>query len=125
MGYGTLHHVAQIVKLVAQVFLLYPSAVTSPVVRVGGVLSAGGVEVAIGLLGAADDINYGIDISPQLLVGIGLKDVAGTLDGFVGVGVVEGVAYAVHLEHLRGVFQVLPGIVEVLVAAFALALREG
>ena len=91
---------------------------------VAWILRAGCVEVAVGLLCRADDIDDGIDIVAQPLVWIGLKEIAGTLDGLVGVGVVERIAYAIHLEHLRRILQVRCGILKVLVAAFALALGE-
>ncbi len=43
VGHGALHHVPQVIELVAQVLLLHPAAVAGPVVGVGGVLRACGV----------------------------------------------------------------------------------
>ena len=124
MRHGAFNHVAEVIELVAQVFLLHPTLVASPVVRVGRVLRTGGIEVAVGLLCRRDDVDDRVAVGLQLLVRIGLQDIGGTLDGLVGVGIVEGIAHAVDLEHLRGVLQVLGGILEVLVAPLALALRE-
>ena len=125
VGHRSLHHVAEVVQFVREVLLLHPAAVASPVVRVGGILRAGGVEVAVGLLRTADDVDDGVAVGLQLLIGISLQNVGGTLQSLVGVGIVERVAHAVDLERLRRVGEVSGGIVEVLVAALALALRKG
>lgn len=125
VGNGSFHHVTEVIELVREVFLLRPARASCPVVWVVGILRAGSVEVAIGLLGGSDDVEHRVHVGLQLLVGIGLQDVAGTFDGLVGVGVVERIAHATHLEHLRRVLQVCSCILKVLVAAFALALREG
>ena len=125
VGHGTLDHVAQVVQLMREVFLLHPALVASPVVRVGRVLCAGGVEIAVRLLGGGNDVDNAVYIMGQLLVGIGLQDVTCTLDGLVGVGIVERVAHAIHLEHLRRVFQVGGSVLKVLVTSLTLAFREG
>ena len=65
-----------------------------------GILRAGGIEVAVRLLCRSDDVDHAVDIVLQFLVGVGLQDVGSTLDGLVGVGVVEGVAHAIDLKHL-------------------------
>ena len=90
---------AKVVELVAEVFYLAPACVASPVVRIARVLCTGSIEVTVGLLSRCDDIQYAVDVELELLVGVGLQDVAGTLDGLVGVSVVERVSYAVYLEH--------------------------
>ena len=92
VGHGALHHVAEVVEFVREVFLLHPAAVASPVVRVGGVLRACGVEVAVGLLCSADDVDDGVAVGLQALVRIGLQDVGGPLQRLVGVGVVDSSA---------------------------------
>ena len=125
VGNGSFHHVAEVIELVRKVFLLRPARASCPVMWVVGILRACSVEVAVGLLSGSDDVEHRVYVRLQLLVGIGLQDVAGTLNGLVGVGVVERIAHAAHLEHLRRVFQVCSCILKVLVAAFALALREG
>ena len=124
VGDSGFHHVAEVVELVREVFFLRPACAAGPVMRLVRVLRACGVEVAIGFLCRSDNVEHRVYIGLQLLVGIGLKNVRGTLDGLVGVGVVKRVADALHLEHLRGVFQVGGSILKVLVTAFALALRE-
>ena len=122
VGDSGFHHVTKVVELVREVFLLRPARAACPVVGLIGVLRACGVEVAVGFLCRGNDVEHGVYIGLQLLVGIGLKNVRGTLDGLVGVGVVKRVADALHLEHLRRVFQVGGSILKVLVTAFALAL---
>ena len=124
IGYGTLYHVTEVIELVREVFLLYPTLVTSPVMGISGVLGACGVEIAVGFLSRADNVDYRVTVGLQLLVWIGLQDIGCTLKGLVGVGIVEGIAHAVHLEHLRGIFQMSGGIIEVLVAALTLTFRE-
>ena len=125
VGDSTLNHVTEIVELVTQILLFHPTTVASPVMRVGRVLRAGGIEVAVGLLRLGNDVDDRVAVGLQTLVRIGLQDIGGTFECLVGVGIVERVAHAVDLEHLRGVLQVGSGVLEVLVAAFALALREG
>ena len=114
----------EVIELMAQVFLLHPTLGTSPMVRVGRVLRTGGVEIAVGLLSRRNDVNHGIDVCLERLVGIGLENVRRALDGLVGVGIVEGIANAVHLEGLRRVGEMGSRILEVLVAPLALAFRE-
>ena len=98
VGDGALHHVAEVVEFVAQVFLLAPTGVASPFVGLLRILGAGGVEIAVRLLFRGVDIEHGVDIGYELLVGIGLQDIAGTLDGLVGVCIVEGqTSYGEHL----------------------------
>ena len=59
---GAFHHMPQIVELVTQVFLLHPTSVTCPGVRMLWVLSARGVEVAVRFLSFADDGDDGVQI---------------------------------------------------------------
>ena len=124
VGHGTLHHVAQVIQFVAQVLLLHPAAVAGPVVRIGRILRAGGIEVAVRLLRRGNDVDDRVAVGFEPLVRIGLQDVGGTLQGLVRVGIVERVAHAIDLKDLRGVFQVLGGMLEVLVTPLALAFRE-
>ena len=54
-----------------------------------GIDGACGVEIAVRLLRSSNDVEHAVNVSLELLVGIGLKDVAGTLDGLIHVGVVK------------------------------------
>ena len=125
MCHGTLGHMSQVVELVAEVLYLTPSCGACPVVGLLGVLRACRVEVSVGLLGRGYYAQYTVDIEFQLLIGVGLQDVAGSLDGLVGVGIVKREATPVHLEELSGILHALRGIGEVGVSSLALALAEG
>ena len=125
VGHSTLDHVAKVVELMRQVFLLHPTAITSPVVRVGRILCTSSIQVTVGLLGRRDDVYHRVTIGFQLLIGICLEDVGSTLERLVGVGIVERIPHAIDLKNLRGVSQVGGSIFKVLVAALALTLREG
>ena len=122
VGDGTLYHVTEVVELMAEVLFLAPALLARPLVGLFGVLGARGVEIAVGFLCRGNDIEHGVNICHEFLVGVGLQDIRGTLDGFIGVGIVEG--QSAHLEYLRRVFQVLCCIREVGVATRLLALRE-
>ena len=98
MSNSCLHHVAQVVELMAQVLFLAPSFVASPLVGFFRVLRTRGVQIAVGFLGRGYHIENGVNILNQFLVRIGLQDIGSTFDGFVGIGVVEGESS--HLEHL-------------------------
>ena len=98
MGDSAFHHVAEVVEFVAQVFLLAPAGIASPLMGFLRILGAGGVEIAVRFLSGGDHVEHAVDIGHELLVRIGLQDVTGTLDSLVGVCVVEG--QTAHLEHL-------------------------
>ena len=122
VGDGRLHHMPQIIELVAEVFFLDPSAVSCPFVRMLWVLCPGGVEISIGLLGSGNDVEHRVDIGFQFLVGECLQNVARPFNGLVGVGIIETVSS--HLESLRGVFHVRGGVHKVGVSASLLAFAE-
>ena len=119
---GCLHHMTEIIEFMTQILLLTPSLVASPLVWLLRILCARGVEVAIRFLCRGYHVEHGVDILHQLLVGICLQDIRGTFYGLVRVGVVEG--ESPHLEHLRGVIQMLCGIRKIGVAPSLLTLRE-
>ena len=87
---GSLYHVSEVVELVAQVFLLAPAGVASPLMGLTRILGARGIEIAVRLLSRGNHVEHRVDIGYELLVRIGLQDVTGALDGLVGVCVVEG-----------------------------------
>ena len=121
VSHGTLHHVAEVVELMAQVFLHAPSSVASPEVRMLWVLGAGCVEISIRLLSLTDDVEHTVDISLEFLVWIGLEHVASALDSLVWVGIIEAVRH--QLAHVVTVARV-SGALKVLVSALCLALAE-
>ena len=120
--HSTLHHVPQVVEFMAQVILLRPTLVACPVVRVLGVHGTCRVEVAVRFLSLGDDVQHTVYVGLQTLVGVGLEYVTGSLDGLVGVRVIEGVGHDFrHIVRIAGLCCPL----EVLVSSLALALAEG
>ena len=115
---------AQVVQLMAALLFPTPSLCTRPGVRMFRVLGTSGIKVAVRLLSCGNDIDNAIDIGTQLLVGIGLQQVAGPLNGFVGVCIVEGESPFLDGKDLRGVFQMCSCIVEVGITSCLLTLRE-
>ena len=102
-----------------QVFHFRPTGLACPAVRMLRILSTGSVKVAIGFLGAANHSNHGIHVGFQLLVWIGLKQVARTFNRLVGVGVVKRIPHhSVNLKHLRRIFQMFSSVAEVGVTVF-------
>ena len=106
-----------------EILLLYPSLVACPVMGMNGILCACGIEIAIRLLRGSDDVDDGVDIVSQLLVGERLQEVGCSFDGLIRVGIIE--AKAADGEGLRWVFHVLGGMDEVHIAPCLLALAEG
>ena len=89
VSHGTFYHVAQVVELMAQILFLAPALVASPEMGMLRVLCTGGIEISVSLLSRSDDIEHTVDIRLEFLVWVGLKHVAGTLDGLVWVGIIE------------------------------------
>ena len=121
MSHGTLHHVTEVVELMAQVFLHAPALVACPEVRMLRVLCTGGIEISVSLLSRSDDVEHAVDISLKLLVWISLEHVASALDSLVWVGIVEAVRH--QFAHVVTVARV-SGALKVLVSALCLALAE-
>ena len=91
--------------------------------RVPGIHLAGGIEIAVRLLGCRDQHQHAVDIGLQRRVGIGLQEVAGALDRLVDVGVVEREsAHVVRGIGPRGAHEIVvaPGLL-----AFAESERDG
>ncbi len=102
---------------------LGPALGADPGVRVPGVHLAGGIEIAIGLLGRRNQHQHAVDIGLQRSVGIGLQEVAGALNRLVDVGVIEREpAHAVRGIGLRGAHEV---VVAPRLLAFAESERDG
>ena len=123
VGDGAFYHVAKVIQLVARLFVLHPAAVASPFMGVLRVLGAGGVEVSVRLLGGGYDVDDGVDVVSERLVIASVQQIRCSLDGLVGVGVIERVA--ADLEHFRGVFHVRGSVLEILVAPRLLTLGKG
>ena len=111
MSHGTLHHVTEVVELMAQVFLHAPALVACPEVRMLRVLCTGGIEISVSLLSRSDDVEHAVDIRLEFLVRVGLEHVAGTFDGLVWVGIIEAVrhqlAHVVTIARLSSALKVL------------------
>ena len=101
VSHGTFYHVTEVVELVAQILFLAPALVASPEMRMLRVLCTCGIEISVSLLSRSDDIEHAIDISLEFLVRISLQHVAGPLNRFVWVGVVEAVGH--QFAHIIGV----------------------
>ena len=132
VGAGGIHHVTEVVELVAEYLLHLPALLAAPLVRMLGVDGAGGIEVAVGLLRGTHYVEHRVDISFQLLIWIGLEHVACTLDGLIDIGIVEREAHELcHVPLwclqtlMTWVLQRVGCHLEVLVAVLALAFREG
>ena len=123
VGHGALDHLAEVIAFVAAALHLGPALGADPGVRVPGVHLAGGIEIAIGLLGRRHQHQHAVDIGLQRSVRIGLQEVAGAFDRLVDVGVVEReAAHAVRGIGLRGAHEV---VVAPRLLAFAESERDG
>ena len=119
VSHGTFHHVSQVVEFMAQFLHLLPATAAGPVVRMLGVHGACRVEVAVRFLRPLHQQQHAVNVGFQLLVRIGLQDVAGTLYGLVNVGVVEG--KATHPDGIGWMCR----LDKVIIASRLLALTEG
>ncbi len=91
VGDGRFVHVPGVVELVADAEV-GPALGAGPGGRVGGVVGAGRVEVAVRLLGQGDDADELVEASLEGRVGVKMEGVGGGLHGLVDVGVVEAAA---------------------------------
>ena len=121
MCHGSIEHMAQIIKLMAQLFHLFPPLHASPRVRMPRVHRACRVEIAVRLLRLGHDIEHTVDVSLKPFVGEALQHIARTLDGFVDIGIVEGELHEL-VHHI--IVARMSGLHEVFVAMFRLALAE-
>ena len=85
------------------------------------ILCTGGIEISVSLLSRSDDIEHAVDIRLEFLVWISLQHVAGTLNRFVWVGVVEAVGH--QFAHIIGVAW-MSGTLKVLVSSLRFAFAE-
>lgn len=89
MGYRTLHHVSEVVELMAEVLHHLPTLRACPFVRMFRVHSARCVEIAVGFLSGSHNYEHTVYIVLQFLVGISLEKIACALDSLVDVGIVK------------------------------------
>ena len=89
MRNGTLHHVTEVIKLVAQVLYFFPTLAARPFVRMLGIHRAARVQVAIRLLRCRHNDQHAVDIRFQFLVRIGLQQIACAFYRLVHVRIVE------------------------------------
>ena len=128
---GCIHHVAEVIKFVAQFLVLDPTLISRPSMRVLRVDGTGSIEIAIWLLCSTHHIEHTVDVSLQLLVRISLEDVAGTFDGLINIGIIEREAHELAHIPLLGIqarmvrmLQSVGSHLEVLVTVLALTLAE-
>ena len=79
---------------------------------------AGGIQIPVRLLRLGHDVQHAIDITLQLLVGISLQQIAGSLNGLIHIGVIERKS-----PYGKGVARMLRSY-EVLIASGFLTLAE-
>ena len=98
MGDGTFNHMAKVIELMTQVFFLTPTLIASPLMWFLWILGARGIEVPVRLLSRGNNIENRVDICHEFLIRIGLQNIAGTLNGLVGIGIIE--SQSADLEYL-------------------------
>ena len=86
---GTLHHVTEVIKLVAQILHFFPTPASRPGVRMFGVHRAARIQIAVRLLCCSHNSQHAVDIRLQLLVRIGLQQIACAFYRLVHVRIVE------------------------------------
>ena len=89
MRTGGIHHVPEVVQLVAQHLFLHPSALARPLMGLCGIDCPCSVEISVRLLCRSDYGYHTVDIRLEFLVGIVLQHIACTFYGFINISVVE------------------------------------
>ena len=116
VGDGGFIEVANIVELMAA-GKFRPAGGAEEVDAAFGVDGAGGVKIAIGLLGGGNFGNEGVEILVELGVGLDGQGIGGAFNDFIHVGIVEG-------DTAEGAGHELAGFGEVIDAAGLFALLE-
>ncbi len=118
VGDGSLHHVPEVVELMAEIFHFFPAFRACPVMWMFGIHGATCVEVAVWFLGCRYDHEHAVDILLKFFVGECLECVACSLYGLVDVGVVK--RQSADLDGVGGI----GGLDEIGVAACLLTFAE-
>ena len=92
MSNGSFHHVSQVVEFMAQFLHFFPSFTPGPFVGMLGIHGTGRIQVSVGFLCSSHQYQDTVNIGFQLLIGIGLKQITGSFNGLVDVGVIKGIA---------------------------------
>ena len=100
---GCIDHVTQVVELMTGMFLSSPALMGSPSMRMLRIDGASGIKIAVGLLSSSHDVEHGVDIRLQLVVRIGLKNIRGTFDGLIDIGIIERETHELSHIPLGGV----------------------
>ena len=104
---STFYHVAEVIEFVAQVFYQFPTLGTCPFVWLLGVHGTAGVQVTVRFLSGSNNYQHAVDVLHQLLVGISLQQIAGPLDGFVNISIIERVsAYHIIITWIGSFYKV-------------------
>ncbi|OPZ76999.1 MAG: hypothetical protein BWY77_01778 [bacterium ADurb.Bin431] len=118
MGHGGFIEMTHVVELVAHVELR-PALLAGPLLQIGGVVGAGGVEIAILLLGGGDEADQAVQVGRQFFILLHAEGVGGAFDDLVDIAVVERIAA------LLGALEQSPGDGKVGDAAGFFGLGEG
>ena len=122
VGTGGIHHVSQVIEFVREHLFAQPSLVAGPAVGMPRIHGAGRIEIAVGFLRLAHNVEHRVHIVYEPcalgLVLHGHQHIAGSFDGLIHVGIVE------REPRGRIVRRWMLALHEVFVAAFALAFRE-
>ena len=92
MRNGTLHHVAEVIKLVAQVLHFFPTSASRPGVRMFGIHRTARVQIAVRLLCCSHNSQHAVNIRHQFLVRIGLQQITCTFYRFIHVRIIKGIS---------------------------------
>jgi len=91
MGGRGFVEMAHVVQFVAHMEFR-PAALAAPLLQIGGVVGAGGIEITILLLGGGDEGDQAVQIGRQFFVLLHAEGVGGAFDDLVDIAVIEGVA---------------------------------
>ena len=89
MSDGTFHHVAEVIKLVAQVLYFFPTLAARPFVRMLGIHRAARVQIAVRLLRCRHNGQHAVDIRHQFLVRISLQQIACAFYRFIYIRIIK------------------------------------
>ena len=74
----------------AQVLHLRPTFRSRPVMRMLGIHGTGGIKIDIGFLCSGYNYQYAVNVPFQLFIRVSLKQIAGTFNRLVHIGIIKG-----------------------------------
>ena len=91
----------------AQFLNLLPTLGTGPFMRMLRIHSTGCIEIAIGFLRPCHNHQHTVNIILQFFIGISLQQIAGTLNGFIHIGIIERKASHMNsITRMRCIFEI-------------------